>query len=63
MGIKPTPLQDVVPSPREIAWWFCLPVHRLTPRQQDHLQLLQGADRELNALYELAQAFFCMIRA
>jgi len=62
MRTKPTPLKAIVPSPREIAWWFCLPINRLTNKQHDQLQVLQGTDSELNSLYDLAQAFFCMIR-
>jgi len=62
MRTRPTPLKAVVPSPREIAWWFCLPINRLTTKQQEHLQLLQERDNELSSLYDLAQAFFRMIR-
>lgn len=25
MRTRPTPLKEIVPSPRKIAWWFCLP--------------------------------------
>lgn len=62
MRTRPTPLKGIVPSPREIAWWFCLPVDRLSPKHRESLQLLQETDRELNSLYTLAQAFFRMIR-
>jgi transposase len=62
MRTKPTPLKDVVPSPRAIAWWFCLPINRLTDKQHEQLQLLQEGNRELSSLYDLAQAFFRMLR-
>jgi len=62
MRTRPTPLKAAVPSPREIARWFCLPVNRLTQKQQEHLQLLQEADSELSEVYRLAQTFFCLIR-
>jgi transposase len=62
MRTKPTPLKGVVPSPREIAWWFCLPVDRLSTKYREHLQLLQEMDEELSSLYNLAQDFFRMIR-
>ena len=62
MRTRPTPLKAAVPSPREIAWWFCLPVNRLTQKQQEHLQLLQEADSELSEIYHLAQTFFCFIK-
>ena len=29
MRTRPTPLKEIVASPREIAWWFCLPASRL----------------------------------
>ena len=62
MRTRPTPLKAVVPSPREIAWWFCLPITRLTDKQHEQLRLLQEGNRELSSLYDLAQAFFCMLR-
>ena len=62
MRTKPTPLKAAIPSPREIAWWFCLPGNRLTQKQQEPLQLLQKADNELGEIYHLAQTFFCLIR-
>jgi transposase len=62
MRTKPTPLKAAVPSPREIAWWFCLPVNRLPQKQQDLLLLLREADSELDELYHLAQTFFRLIR-
>jgi len=62
MRTRPTPLKDLVPSPRAIAWWFCLPVDRLSTKHREHLQLLQETDRELSSLYHLAQAFFRMIK-
>jgi transposase len=61
MRTKPTPLKEVVASPREIAWWFCLPITRLTQKQQEQLGLLQEADRELGELYRLGQAFFSLL--
>lgn len=62
MRTRPTPLKAAIPSPREIAWWLCLPEDRLTQRQQDQLQILQEADSELNELYLLAQTFFRLMR-
>jgi transposase len=62
MRTKPTPLKGIVPSPREIAWWFCLPVDRRSTKHREHLQFLQETDREWSSLYNLAQAFFRMIR-
>lgn len=62
MRTRPTPLKAMAPSPREIAWWFCLPISRLTTKQEDQLRFLQNAESELSSLYELAQAFFRMIR-
>lgn len=62
MRTKPTPLKAIVASPREIAWWFCLPISRLTNKQHEQLQLLQEGNSELSSLYDLAQAFFRMIR-
>jgi transposase len=62
MRTRPTPLKAAVASPREIAWWFCLPMKRLTQKQQKQLQILREADSELNSLYDLAQAFFYLIR-
>jgi len=62
MRPRPTPLKAAVPSPREIGWWFCLPVNRLPQKQQDQLLLLREADSELGELYHLAQTFFRLIR-
>jgi len=62
MRTKPTPLKDIVASPREIAWWFCLPINRLTHKQQEQLKHLQEADRELSEIYHLGQAFFGLLR-
>jgi transposase len=62
MRTKPTPLKAAAPSPREIGWWFCLPVNRLSQKQQDQLLLLREADSELGELYHLAQTFFRLIR-
>ena len=62
MRTRPTPLKAAVPSPREIGWWFCLPVNRLPQKQQDQLLLLREADSELGELYHLAQTFFRLIR-
>jgi transposase len=62
MRTRPTPLKGIVPSPREIAWWFCLPVDRLGTKHREYLQILQERDQELNSLYTLAQAFLRMIR-
>jgi transposase len=62
MRTQPTPLKAAVASPREIAWWFCLPVDRLTQKHHQHLQMLREADSELSALYDRAQAFFRLIQ-
>jgi transposase len=62
MRTRPTPLKAAVSSPREIAWWFCLPMARLTQKQQEDLQMLQEADSELSEIYHLAQSFFRLIR-
>lgn len=62
MRTKPTPLKGIVPSPREIAWWFCLPPDRLSAKHREALELLQETDQELRSLYTLAQAFLRMIR-
>ncbi len=62
MRTKPTPLKAAGPSPREIAWWFCLPIKRLLQKQQEHLQILREADSELREIYALAQTFFRLIR-
>ena len=62
MRTRPTPLKAAVPSPREIAWWFCLPRNRLSQKQQEQLKLLQEAESELSEIYYLAQAFFSLIR-
>ncbi len=62
MRTKPTPLKAAVASPREIAWWFCLPIPRLTQKQQKHLQSLREADDELNEIYDLAQIFFRLLK-
>jgi transposase len=62
MRTRPTPLKGIVPSPREIAWWFCLPTDRLSIKHGKHLQSLQEADQEWSSLYTLAQAFFGLIR-
>lgn len=62
MRTRSTPLKAAVPSPREIAWWFCLPIKRLTQKQQEHLQVLREADSELSEIYDLAQTFFRFIR-
>ena len=62
MRTRPTPLKAALPSPREIAWWFCLPTKRLTQKQREDLQMLLEADRELSELYSLRQTFFGLIR-
>src|SRR5712692_10540349 len=62
MRTRLTPLKAAVASPREIAWWFCLPTDRLTQKQREQLQTLCKADSELNSLYDLAQAFFRLLR-
>jgi transposase len=62
MRTKPTPLKAAVASPREIAWWFCLPTDRLTQKQREQLQTLCKADSELSSLYDLAQTFFRLLR-
>ena len=62
MRTKPTPLKAAIRSPREIAWWSCLPVNRLTQKQQERRQFLQKVDSELGEIYHLAQTFFYLIR-
>jgi len=62
MRTKPTPLKATVSSPREIAWWFCLPPQRLTQKQQEDLQLLLTADNELSEMSSLTQTFFGLSR-
>ena len=62
MRTRPTPLKAAVSSPREIAWWFCLPMNRLTHKQQEHLQILREADSELSEIYHFTQTFFRLIR-
>jgi transposase len=62
MQTRPTPLKAAVASPREIAWWFCLPTDRLAQKQREQLQILSKADSELSSLYDLAQAFFRLLR-
>lgn len=62
MRTKPTPLKTAIPSPREIAWWFCFPVSRLSQKQQKDLERLREADTELSEIYDLTQTFFRLIR-
>lgn len=62
MRTKPTPLKAAIPSPKEIAWWFCLPQSRLTHKQQEDLERLREADNELREIYDLTQTFFRLIR-
>ena len=62
MRTRPTPLKAALPSPREIAWWLCLPTKRLTQKQQEDLQMLLEADSELSELYHLTQTFFGLMR-
>jgi len=62
MRTRPTPLKAALPSPREIAWWLCLPTKRLTQKQQEDLQMLLEADSELSELSHLTQTFFGLMR-
>lgn len=59
---QPTLLKDALATPRQIAWWFCLPQERLDDKQKQQLQQLLTSDTNLNTAYQLAQQFTRFIK-
>ena len=58
---QPKPLNENIPAPRQIRWWFLLPVERLTAKQQAQLLLLRQGEAEFSVSYQLVQAFIALL--
>ncbi len=58
---QPKPLNDNIPAPSQIRWWFLLPVERLTAKQQAQLLLLRQGEAEFSVSYQLVQAFIALL--
>jgi len=58
---QPKPLNDNIPAPSQIRWWFLLPVERLTAKQQAQLLLLRQGEAEFSVTYQLVQAFIALL--
>jgi len=58
---QPKPLNDTIPAPSQIRWWFLLPVERLTAKQQAQLLLLRQGEAEFSVSYQLVQAFIALL--
>ncbi|GAC1637183.1 MAG: ISL3 family transposase [Ktedonobacteraceae bacterium] len=58
---QPKPLNDTIPAPSQIRWWFLLPLERLTAKQQTQLLLLCQREAEFSVLYQLVQAFIALL--
>lgn len=58
---QPKPLNDTLPAPSQIRWWFLLPVERLTAKQQAQLLLLCQGEAAFSVSYQLVQAFIALL--
>jgi hypothetical protein len=58
---QPKPLQEDLPAPSQIRWWFVLPVERLTTKQQAQLAQLCQGDAAFALIYQLVQAFIGLL--
>ena len=60
---QPKAFKDNIPTPRQLRWWFQLPVERLSNKQQTQLMQLCQSEAEFALIYRLAQAVVALLHA
>ncbi len=60
---QPKVFKDNIPTPRQLRWWFQLPVERLSDKQQAQLMQVCQSEAEFALIYRLAQAFVTLLHA
>lgn len=58
---QPKPLNEDLPAPSQVRWWFVLPVERLTTKQQAQLTRMCQGEAEFSVTYQLVQAFIALL--
>jgi transposase len=60
---QPKAFKDTIPTPRQLRWWFQLPVERLSNKHQTQLLQVCQSEVEFALISRLAQAFVALLHA